>query len=628
MRRFGKYLTIFMTMLGVLLLLQAQEVEAASSTRLWGNDRYLTAIEVSREGWSAGADTVIITNGENYPDALSAAPLAKKYNAPILLTPSDRLDTNTGIELKRLKTKKAVLVGGEGVISPGVVKQLNLMGITTMRLAGQDRYDTALAVALDIGLGNGVFVLKGETFQDALVAAPIAAAKGMPILLVPDDDLTADQKAALAKVKLTRSVIVGNQADFGTEVLEKFPAQEWITGSDAYDRNVSLVDHFADDLDLDKAYVATGRDFPDALAAAALAQKGRNPVFILNGNRIPTQIRSYITDHVISNFVVLGGTGVINYDTEDDLSDLSAHYTSYRSISVRILEKQSYELPKTVTMRKSNGEWEEVPVSWGLSSISTLKAGTYYYEGTVKGYGGTVSLTLRVDPIPTKAAALTAEIVLGDSYYLPDTVPVTLSDNTVEEYPVTWSTKIVTLNKTGSYSFQGTVEGTTLKVTLSLKVSEDSMITFTDPGLESVVREALNEDDYTRPIYKRDILKITYLDGAGSNISDISSLSAFTNLQHLELQSNNLDESKLSPLQKLTNLTYLNLEANLIKQVSALKGLTNLTYLNVSDNQITDFSPLKGLIRLSTLYISGNATQDYSSLRSIYNNLSREDFDL
>lgn len=626
MRRFGRHLTICLAALSLLLFLQTQEAKAASSTRLWGNDRYLTAVEVSQEGWPAGADTVIIANGIDFPDALSAAPLAKKYNAPILLTPSDRLDTNTGIELKRLKAKKAVLVGGDGVISSAVVKQLNLMGITTTRLAGQDRYDTALAVAMDIGMGNGAFVVRGETFQDALIAAPIAAAQGMPILLVPGDDLTANQKTALAKVKLTRTVVVGNEGDFSANVLEKFPAQEWITGSDVYARNVNLMDHFADSLELDKAYVATGRDFPDALAASALAQKGRNPVFILNGNRIPSQISNYISDHVISNFVILGGTGVIDYDTEDDLSDLSAHYTSYKSISVRILEKQSYQLPKTVTMKKSNGEWEEAPVSWGLSSISTLKAGTYRYEGTVKGYDDTVSLTLRVDPIPTKATALTAEIVLGDSYYLPDTVPVTLSDNTVEEYPVTWSSNIVTMSKTGSYSFPGTIEGTTLKVTLSLKVSEDSMITFTDPELERVVRERLRV--YDRAIYKRDILKITSLDAAESGITDIAPLAFFTNLQRLELQGNSLDETKLSPLQKLTNLTYLNLEDNLIKQVSALKGLTNLTYLNVSDNEITDFSPLKALIRLSTLYVSGNATQDYSSLRSIYNNLSREDFDL
>lgn len=628
MRRSWKYIMI-LSFLCALLLTQAHNALAsATSSRLMGNDRYLTAIEVSRQGWSGGADTVILTNGEDFPDALSAAPLAKKYSAPILLTEAQRLQTETASELKRLKVKKVVLVGGEGVISTDVVKQLNLMGIATTRLAGQNRYDTALAVAQEVGTGQGVFVLGGETFQDALSTAPIAAAQGMPILLVPTEDLTTNQKSVLSKSILSKAIFIGEGTEFSEQILQKFPTREWITGSDAYERNISLVTRFADTLDFDTSYVATGTDFPDALAASALAQKGGNPLFILNGNTIPYPIRSFISNHVISQFKMLGGTGAISRDTEYTLTTYPAQFSSYKNISVRIQEKQKYELPKTVTMKLSTGVWEEVPVTWGLSYVSTLRAGTYQYEGTVKGYGNSVYLTLIVDPIPSKVAALTAEIVQGDSYYLPDSIPVTMSDNSVEQYPVTWSSNIVTMNKVGSYSFQGIVEGTTLKATLSLKVSEDSAITFTDSALEYAVREEIDRNNYSQPIYKRDVLRITSLDAEGYGISDLTGLASFTNLEHLDLQDNALTGADLAPLQKLTNLKYLNLEDNQLEQVTSLKGLINLTFLDVSGNMITDFIPLKGLTRLSTLYLSGNATLDYSPLRPIYNNLSREDFDL
>lgn len=629
MRRSWKYLAIVFCSLCTLLLTQAPNVLAsATSSRLMGNDRYLTAIEVSKEGWPEGADTVILTNGEDFPDALSAAPLAKKYNAPILLTSAQRLQTDTASELKRLKAKKILLVGGEGVISTEVVKQLNLMGIATTRLAGLNRYDTALAVAQQVGMGQGVFVLGGETFQDALSTAPIAAAQGMPILLVPADDLTVNQKSVLSKSKLSKAIFIGNGTEFSEQVLKKFPTREWIAGNDAYERNNSLVTRFADSLDFDTAYVATGMDFPDALAASALAQKGKNPLFIISGNTIPNPIRSFISTHVISNFKVLGGTGAISRDTEYTLSLYPAQFTSYKNISVRIQEKQKYELPKTVTMKMSTGVWEEVPVTWGLSYVSTLRAGTYQYEGIVKGYGNPVYLTLIVDPIPSEVTALTAEIVQGDSYYLPESIPVTMSDNSVVQYPVTWSSNIVTMNKVGSYSFQGVIEGTTLKATLSLKVSEDSAITFTDSGLEYAVRNELDRNNYSQPIYKRDILRITSLDAEGYGISDLAGLESLTNLEHLDLQNNDLIGAGLAPLQKLSNLRYLNLEDNQLEQTTSLKGLINLTFLDVSGNVITDFSPLKGLTRLSTLYISGNATRDYSPLRAIYNNLSREDFEL
>lgn len=630
MRRTWQYFTILFCILGALIVTQAHDaLAAATSSRLMGNDRYLTAIEVSREGWPEGADTVILTNGENFPDALSASPLAKKYNAPILLTGAQRLQTDTASELKRLKVKKAVLVGGVGVISADVAKQLNLMGITTSRLAGQNRYDTALAVAQEVGMGQGVFVVGGETFQDALIAAPIAAAQGMPILLVPTDELTANQKSILSKSKALKAIFIGKETDFGEQILQKFPTREWITGSDAYERNINLLTRFADSLDFDTAYVATGLDFPDALAASALAQKGKNPLFILNGSTIPYPVQSFISAHVINHFRVLGGTGIISGETENVVATLPARFTSYKTISVRILEQQKYELPKTVTMKLSTGVWEEVPVTWGLSYVSTLRAGTYQYEGTVKGYGNSVYLNLVVDSIPSTVTALTAEIVQGDSYYLPDHVLVTMSDNSVEQYPVTWSSNIVTLNKVGSYSFQGAIEGTTLQATLSLKVSEDSAITFKDSALENAVRDELNKTNYSQPVYKRDTLRITSLDANGYGISDLTGLESFTNLEHLDLRNNyTLTGANLAPLQKLTNLKYLNLRDNQLEQITSLKGLIDLTFLDVSGNVITDFSPLKDLNRLNTLYLSGNVTQDYSPLRTIYSNLAREDFDL
>jgi hypothetical protein len=279
-------------------------------------------------------------------------------------------------------------------------------------------------------------------------------------------------------------------------------------------------------------------------------------------------------------------------------------------------------------MQKSTGEWEEVAVAWGLSYVSTLRAGTYHYEGEVKGYSGIVYLTLIVDPIPSKVTALAAEIVQGDSYSLPDSVPVMMSDNTVRQYSVTWSSNIVTLNKVGSYSFQGAIEGTALKATLNLKVSAESVISFKDPALEWAIRDKVGKENYNQTIYRSDVLGVTSLDADGLGIADLAGLESFTNLVHLDLDNNNLAGANLAPLQKLTNLKYLNLEDNVLEQVTSLKGLMNLTYLDLSGNVITDFSPLIGLNRLDTLYLSGNETRDYSPFRLIYDNLTSKDFDL
>jgi len=71
--------------------------------RLEDNDRYSTAVEISKYGYSGQSYYAIIATGDDFPYALSDAPLAKKYNAPILLTNKEKMPEATISELKRLQ---------------------------------------------------------------------------------------------------------------------------------------------------------------------------------------------------------------------------------------------------------------------------------------------------------------------------------------------------------------------------------------------------------------------------------------------------------------------------------------------------------------------------------------------
>ncbi|MDR3584158.1 MAG: cell wall-binding repeat-containing protein, partial [Desulfosporosinus sp.] len=64
----------------VILLTTATKVYATpSSQRIAGYDRYETAIQISQAGWKDGSKFVVLATGVDYPDALCAVPLAKKY---------------------------------------------------------------------------------------------------------------------------------------------------------------------------------------------------------------------------------------------------------------------------------------------------------------------------------------------------------------------------------------------------------------------------------------------------------------------------------------------------------------------------------------------------------------------
>jgi putative cell wall-binding protein len=630
--RFKKALSLALSVWITGALLLTAPVKAATSVtvnRIMGNDRYLTAIAIVQKGWPYGAETVVITTGENFPDALSAAPLAKKYSAPILLTESDRLASRTLTELKRLNAKKAYIIGGTGVISEIVDKQLAIAGITPVRLAGQDRFETSMLVAKEVGVTKGIFVTGGADFRDALAAAPIAAAKSMPVLLVPPDDLTEAQKEFLDKSKIPATYVVNdlNWRTVSEQVIDQLPEPEIISGGTAYERNVNLLERFLLDLDLSALYVATGNNFPDALAASALAAKDQCGIIMLE-DTIPSPVSLFLENKAVGAFNILGGYGAIAQIMEERLKLLPAQIMSVGDLAQTIQSKQKYTLPETVIATLDNGALTEVRVAWGLVEVDTARLGTSYYEGTVKGYDKKVGLTLTVTAAETFTInPITAEAVLGGSYTLPKTVKAVKNDNTIQTLSVSWSSAAAATipSKTGTFTYQGTVEGLAQKVKLTLKVIADAKITLKDRSLDQYVRNFAGKTT-SDTLYKSDVLGIVYLDLNGNSIQDLSGIENFTNLKVLNLGYNLI--SKVTALAKLTNLESLSLNNNQITDPASLKSLTNLEVLSLKYNSIKDFSSLKTLTRLNQLYLQYNATTDYAPLAPIYNNLMAKDFEL
>ncbi|MDR3270410.1 MAG: cell wall-binding repeat-containing protein [Peptococcaceae bacterium] len=597
--------------------------------RLMGGDRYLTAVEISKQGWPLGAETVVLTTGADFPDALSAAPLARKVNAPILLVQADRAGSATLDEVKRLAAKKAYIIGGTGVISELIVKQLASIGISSVRLAGENRFDTSLAVAQEVGLSKGLFITGGADYHDALSVASIAAAKGMPILLAPERDLTPAQQEFVAKGNIPATYIIEDDGwnAVPEAVVDRFPDCEIISEATSYERNISVLERFREDLDYSTLYVATGRDFPDALAAAALAAQGPYGIILLEDAAWP-DVSSFIANKAAGTFYILGGYGAVEASMEERIRagvyDIAAIDDIYQSIR----QKDKYALPPTVVAMLTNGVMADVRVQWDLIAVDTSRLGTSYYAGHVQGYSKTIQLALTIVPTDTYTIqAITAETVLGKAYDFPKTVHVIKSDGSTQDLPVTWSSASVTTipSKTGSFTYQGTVAGISQKVKLTLKVSSDVKITFKDPLLDGLIHSYLAKD-WGDALYKSDVLEIESLTARSEPLTNISGLENLTNLKFLDLRYNKL--STISSLTKLTNLQTLLLDGNELTAVSSLKSLTNLEVLSLKDNKIKDFKPLKDLTRLKQLYLEDNATKDYAPLAPIYKNLIAKDFDM
>lgn len=73
----NKLISLFLSVALLLGLFPANVYAQEPSTRrIAGANRYETAAEIAQDTYPGGCDTVVLANGENYPDALSASPLA------------------------------------------------------------------------------------------------------------------------------------------------------------------------------------------------------------------------------------------------------------------------------------------------------------------------------------------------------------------------------------------------------------------------------------------------------------------------------------------------------------------------------------------------------------------------
>lgn len=154
-----------------------------------GPSRIETAIEIAQTD-APGADTAILARAfssagasdetQAFADALGAGGLAAEMGWPVLLTQTETLTGSTRDYLARSNISRIHLVGGTAAISAGVEAELNQMQITTERVAGSSRAQTALEVAKLRGANSAddvprVTLVEGQA-EDAWAGGFAAAA--------------------------------------------------------------------------------------------------------------------------------------------------------------------------------------------------------------------------------------------------------------------------------------------------------------------------------------------------------------------------------------------------------------------------------------------------------------------
>lgn len=280
--------------------------------RISGKDRYQTAVAVSQEGWAANSTTnVVLAIGDNYPDALAGAPLAKKLNSPILLVKKDEVPVSVLAEIKRIGAKNATVLGGKGIVSDLVLAQLEQAGIQTTRISGANRHQTSALIAQRVG-GTKAIVATGSGFADSLAIASYAAEKGMPILLTDSGKMLPEVEQSIKNY--TDVIVVGGTGAVSSEVFNKIDETATatrISGKDRYSTAAKVVADLYPST-VAASLIASGEQFADALTGSALGAKQRKPIFLARKDTLPAVTKNAITAKSVGALTVIGGEGAVS----------------------------------------------------------------------------------------------------------------------------------------------------------------------------------------------------------------------------------------------------------------------------------------------------------------------------
>jgi subtilisin family serine protease len=190
-----------------------------------------------------------------------------------------------------------------------------------VRLSGADRFATAAAIS-KATFAPGVpylFVATGRGFPDALAGGTLAAQLGVPLLLVSPSSIPAPTLNEIKRLKPTTIYVLGGPAVVAETVVQQLKSHDHptmgstvrLSGADRY-ATAAAISHAAFAPGVGTVFVATGANFPDALAGAPASAVIGGPLLLVTTTSTPPATRTELSRLKPKRIVILGGPSVVS----------------------------------------------------------------------------------------------------------------------------------------------------------------------------------------------------------------------------------------------------------------------------------------------------------------------------
>ncbi|MFD3157692.1 cell wall-binding repeat-containing protein [Haloimpatiens sp. FM7330] len=293
--------------------------------RIYGKNRIQTSVQIAKEldkerKSGEKLSNVIVTSGYGFADALAGSVLSKKLDAPILLIGknlNDSKDTVNYIQSNLDKNGKIFILGGNGVVSDVFVTKFKALGYKNIqRICGKNRIETCSKIVneFNVKTSTPLVIVNGNSFADALSISAPAAIEGYPILLSNKTTIPENIKKIIKKVQPSKIFVIGGQGVLNNNIEKQAKGLcskakiVRLCGKDRYETSLKVNEFFNNG---ESIVLASGQNYPDALAGSALASKLNASLLLINDSSLNKQI-NFIDKNKVDSVFLLGGESVIS----------------------------------------------------------------------------------------------------------------------------------------------------------------------------------------------------------------------------------------------------------------------------------------------------------------------------
>ena len=306
------------------------------------------------ERWDTSIEKAI-----QYKNGDTIKAIYKDDNTPGGTTPGDQPGTTPGENPETPGT----VPENPGAIpgtKPGVVEKHGNRYVE--RVAGKNRVHTAINTSNRFfKKSKYVIIADSGNYPDALTATVLAHVLDAPILLNNTRYLEDDVAREIVRLGASEVIIVGGHKSISENVKSQLARYDQnsvqrIWGRDRYVTSSELAYEIQRLTGkVNKAIIASGENFPDALATAPLGSKEIAPILLVTRNQMDKKVSKALKDLNIKRVYVAGGQNSVSKKLEAQLPQVIRRFSGQDRYETAILVA-SYTYPESKEVFVASGE--------------------------------------------------------------------------------------------------------------------------------------------------------------------------------------------------------------------------------------------------------------------------------